>query len=75
MYWVNVMIEVYKYGGTVLKEEKNRKKIYEDIKDKINEGNKVFMVVSAFGRDKDSFSTDNLSKNIELLDNKTIDVN
>lgn len=73
MYWVNVMIEVYKYGGTVLKEEKNRIKIYSDIKDKINKGIKIFMVVSAFGRDKDSFSTDNLSKNIELLDNKDKD--
>lgn len=73
MYWVNVMIEVYKYGGTVLKEEKNRIKIYENIKDKISKGIKIFMVVSAFGRDKDSFSTDNLSKNIELLDNRDKD--
>lgn len=31
------------------------------------------MVVSAFGREKDSFSTDNLSKNLELLDSKEKD--
>ena len=62
-----LMIEVYKYGGTILKEESNRRKIYKEFKDKIKKGNKIFMVVSAFGREKDCFSTDNLSKNLEML--------
>ncbi len=63
------MIEVYKYGGTILKDESKRKKIYKFLKNKINEGIKIFMVVSAFGREKDYFSTDHLAKNIELLSN------
>lgn len=67
------MIEVYKYGGNLLKDENNRKKIYEFIKKKNSEGIKIIMVVSAFGREKDCFSTDNLSKNIELLDNEDKD--
>ena len=67
------MIEVYKYGGNLLKDENNRKKIYEFIKKKNSEGIKIIMVVSAFGREMDCFSTDNLSKNIELLDNEDKD--
>lgn len=63
------MLEVYKYGGTVLNDKKNRERIYKFLKRKINDGVKIFMVVSAFGREKDSFSTDNLGKNIELLNN------
>ncbi len=61
------MIEIYKYGGTLLKDENIRKEIYKFLKSKKEQGIKVIMVVSAFGREKDSFSTDNLSKNIELL--------
>lgn len=67
------MIEVYKYGGNLLKDESNRKKIYDFIKKKNSEGIKIIMVVSAFGREMDCFSTDNLSKNIELLDNEDKD--
>lgn len=67
------MIEVYKYGGNLLKDKNNRKKIYNFIKCKNNEGIKIIMVVSAFGRENDSFSTDNLSKNIELLNNEDKD--
>lgn len=63
------MIEIYKYGGNVLKVEDNRRKIYDSFKEKIKKGIKIFMVVSAFGREKDCFSTDNLAKNIELLNN------
>lgn len=73
MYWVNKMIEVYKYGGNVLKNVNNRSIIYDSFKEKISEGMKIFVVVSAFGREGDSFSTDNLSKNIELLDNRDKD--
>lgn len=68
------MIEVYKYGGNVLKSEENRKYIYEFFKNKIEKGIKIFMVVSAFGREKDCFSTDNLSKNIELLNDSDKDL-
>ena len=67
------MIEVYKYGGNLLKDENKRKLIYNFLKDKKNKGIKVIMVVSAFGREKDSFSTDNLGKNIELLNNRDKD--
>ena len=67
------MIEVYKYGGNLLKDKSNRKKIYEFIKKKNSEGIKIVMVVSAFGRENDSFSTDNLGKNLELLDKKEKD--
>lgn len=67
------MIEVYKYGGNILKDENNRKIIYNFIKDKNKNGIKIIMVVSAFGREKDSFSTDNLSKNIDFLSNKDKD--
>ena len=67
------MIEVYKYGGNLLKDENKRKLIYEFFKEKKEKGIKVVMVVSAFGREKDCFSTDNLSKNIELLSNKEKD--
>ena len=67
------MIEVYKYGGNLLKDENNRKKIYEFIKKKNSEGIKIIMVVSAFGRENDAFSTDTLSKNMELLDNEDKD--
>lgn len=63
------MIEVYKYGGTILNDKTNRERIYKFLKRKINDGVKIFMVVSAFGREKDSFSTDNLVKNTELLNN------
>lgn len=67
------MIEVYKYGGNLLKDEDNRKAIYNFIKNKKENNIKIIMVVSAFGREKDSFSTDNLAKNIELLSNKDKD--
>lgn len=67
------MIEVYKYGGNLLKDENKRKLIYNFLKDKKNNGIKVIMVVSAFGREKDCFSTDNLGKNIELLNNRDKD--
>ncbi len=67
------MIEVYKYGGNLLKDENNRKRIYEFIKSKKEKGIKIIMVVSAFGRKKDCFSTDNLGENIELLSNKDKD--
>jgi len=67
------MIEVYKYGGNLLKDEENRKKIYEFVKKKNSEGIKIIMVVSAFGREKDCFSTDNLAKNIDLLTSKDKD--
>lgn len=67
------MIEVYKYGGNLLKDEDNRKVIYNFIKNKKENNIKIIMVVSAFGREKDSFSTDNLAKNIELLSNKDKD--
>ena len=67
------MIEVYKYGGNLLKDESNRKCIYEFLKNKKEKGIKIVMVVSAFGREKDSFSTDNLAKNIELLSNRDKD--
>ena len=67
------MIEVYKYGGNLLKDENKRKLIYEFFKEKKEKGIKVVMVVSAFGREKDCFSTDNLSKNIELLSDKDKD--
>jgi len=67
------MIEVYKYGGTLLKSENTRKEIYDFLKTKKEEGTKIIMVVSAFGRGNDCFSTDNLSKNIELLSNKDKD--
>lgn len=67
------MIEVYKYGGNILKDEAKRKMIYENIKQKKELGIKIIMVVSAFGREKDSFSTDNLAKNIELLSDKDKD--
>lgn len=68
------MIEVYKYGGTVLNKDENRDYIYKFFEEKIKKGIKIFMVVSAFGREKDCFSTDNLSKNIELLDNIDKDI-
>lgn len=67
------MIEVYKYGGNLLKDEDTRKKIYEILKDKIRQGVKIFMVVSALGRENNCFSTSNLSKNIELLSSKEKD--
>lgn len=67
------MIEVYKYGGNLLKDSNNRKAIYDFIKDKNKQGVKIIMVVSAFGREGDSFSTDNLSRNIELLDKRDKD--
>jgi aspartate kinase len=67
------MIEIYKYGGNLLKDENTRKVIYEFLKTKNELGIKVIMVVSAFGREKDNFSTDNLAKNIELLNNKDKD--
>lgn len=67
------MIEVYKYGGNLLKYKGNRKYIYEYLKDEISKGNKIFMVVSAFGRNNECLSTDYLSSNIELLDSKEKD--
>ena len=67
------MIEVYKYGGNILKDEVKRKEIYDFFRQKKENGTKIIMVVSAFGREKDSFSTDNLSKNIELLTNRDKD--
>lgn len=67
------MIEVYKYGGNLLKDENNRRTIYDFIKEKKEKDIKIIMVVSAFGREKDSFSTDNLAKNIELLTDKEKD--
>lgn len=67
------MIEVYKYGGNLLKDENNRKKIYNFLKKKKENGIKIVMVVSAFGRKTDCFSTDNLAENIELLTNKDKD--
>lgn len=67
------MIEVYKYGGNLLNDKNNRSKIYEDLKKKKEKGIKVIMAVSAFGREKDSFSTDSLGKNIELLSPKEKD--
>lgn len=67
------MIEVYKYGGKVLNSIDNRNYIYDFFKEKISSGIKIVMVVSAFGREGDNFSTENLSKNIELLEDKDKD--
>lgn len=63
------MIEIYKYGGNVLKIKQNREQIYEYLKQRIEKGVHIFMVVSAFGKNDDTISTDLLSKNIELLEN------
>jgi len=67
------MIEVYKYGGNLLKYKENRRKIYKFIKERISKGNKLFIVVSALGRKGDYFSTDNLSENTQLLSNSEKD--
>ena len=67
------MIEVYKYGGNLLKDKQTRIEIYKFLKKKKQQGIKIIMVVSAFGRIGDSFSTDSLSKNIELLTDKEKD--
>ena len=67
------MLEVYKYGGTLLKDEYTRKSIYSFFKEKRAKGIKIVMVVSAFGRENDCFSTDNLAKNIQTLNNKDKD--
>ena len=67
------MIEVYKYGGNLLKYKENREKIYNFIKERIDEGNKLFVVVSAFGRKGDHLSTDSLGENIDLLSNSEKD--
>jgi aspartate kinase len=53
-------ILVQKYGGTSVTTPKKRKLISERVREALNEGFKVVLVVSAMGRKDDSYATDKL---------------
>jgi aspartate kinase len=53
-------IIVQKFGGTSLKDDEGRKKALKHVKNAINQGNKVVIVVSAMGRSGDPYATDTL---------------
>lgn len=58
-------ILVQKYGGTSVSNNINRGKVVEKIINKINEGYKLVVVVSAIGREGDPYATDTLLSLIE----------
>lgn len=58
-------IVVQKFGGTSVSTEENRKRVVEKIKDVINEGKSVAVVVSAMGRKGSPYATDTL---LSLID-------
>src|SRR5690625_1761224 len=62
---------VQKYGGTSLRNLNSQSKVLTNIKQCIDEGNKLVVVVSAIGRKGEPYATDTL---IELLEsiNSTI---
>lgn len=51
---------VQKFGGTSVRDEKSRIQAKEHIKDALNEGYKVVVVVSAMGRKGEPYATDTL---------------
>ncbi|MCM3654033.1 aspartate kinase [Metabacillus litoralis] len=53
-------IIVQKFGGTSVKDDRGRKMALKHIKDAIDEGYKVVVVVSAMGRNGDPYATDTL---------------
>lgn len=59
-------IVVQKYGGTSLRDISNQKDLLTHVKECINEGNKLVIVVSAMGRKGEPYATDTL---IDLLEN------
>lgn len=70
---INVQIIVQKYGGSLMKGNRNQKRIIEIVQNEINQGNKLILVVSAIGRDKDPYSTDTLLSYGTHLSKKELD--
>ena len=64
---------VHKYGGSILSNEELREKACVHIIDDLKKGNKVVVIVSAFGRINDPYSTDTLLKDSKYLSNKERD--
>lgn len=64
---MNVIVQ--KFGGTSVANESSRKKVVKRIIEKVKNGCKVVVIVSAMGRKGDPYSTDSL---IGLVDEKII---
>ncbi|MDQ0161789.1 aspartate kinase [Aeribacillus alveayuensis] len=58
-------IVVQKFGGTSVRDQNGRKHALEHIKDALDEGYKVVVVVSAMGRKGDPYATDTLLSLLE----------
>lgn len=65
-------INVYKFGGTYLNNIKSLNNILKFLKSKIKK-EKVILIVSAIGREKDAYSTSSLRKESSFLSNKEHD--
>ena len=61
---------VQKYGGTSLRNLSRESKVISNIKDCIDKGNKLVVVVSAIGRDGEPYATDTLIGLLEDIDNQ-----
>lgn len=70
-------ITVQKYGGTSLATPELRAKVCDIIRNSVDDGYNVVVVVSAIGRDKDPYATDtllNLARSINpLISNRELD--
>jgi len=56
------MIKVIKFGGTIINNPKYQNQILKIINNEIGKSNKLLIVVSAIGRDNDSYSTSTFEK-------------
>lgn len=63
-------IIVQKYGGTSLREISNKSKFLFHIRECINKGNKLVVVVSAIGRKGEAYATDTLIEQLEKISSK-----
>lgn len=68
---MNVIVQ--KFGGTSLKREEDRKKASFHVKEAVEEGYKVIVVVSAMGRKADPYATDTLLSLIDADEAKISD--
>ncbi|MFV9509798.1 aspartate kinase [Tepidibacillus sp. LV47] len=63
-------IIVQKFGGTSVATKVARERVIEHIKNELNSGNQVVVVVSAMGRKGDPYATDTLIDHIKQNDNR-----
>src|SRR5699024_2159948 len=56
---------IQKFGGTSVKTQENREHVIKHIKDGLDKGYKLVVVVSALGRSPDTYATDTLMSMVD----------